>query len=32
MREQKYCQPLQVNAELIAENICGVGQFRRYFR
>ncbi len=32
VRQQKYCQPMQVDAELIAKYIGCVSQFRRYFR
>ena len=32
VRQQEHRQPVQVDAELIAEYIGCVGQFRRYFR
>ena len=32
VRQQQHRQAVQVDAQLIAEYIGGVGQFRRYFR
>src|ERR1051326_5726694 len=32
VRQKKNGQPLQVDTKLVAQNICGIGEFRGYFR